>query len=149
MSEISDYRQLYGKEHLGSWDLQGKDVTVTIASVKQGKAKSREGEAKKPLISFVGRSKTFLVNATNGAIIAKMYGPNPKNWIGKQVTLYPTVVAFGSERVDAVRVRPTPPKAGSKDSSGDFNVDPPTPEEIAAIRAAEIAEASREPGQEG
>lgn len=151
---MSDYRSMFGKEHLGSWDLLGKDVVVTIKSVRPVKIKSRDGEKTKPVITFEKKSKTFVCNVTNAETIAKMYGKDTTAWIGKRITLYPTTTTVGVEKgVDCVRVRPVPPRAGTQDSAQDFATDPPdsgpTVEEIAAIRAAEMAEAAREPGQEG
>jgi len=148
VAEVTDYRQFFDKPTLRAYDLQGRDVVVTIAAVKQGSAKNKDGERKMPALFFVGKSKPLLLNATNGKTIESMYGKNPKGWLNKQLVIYPTVVPMGPERVDAIRIRPTPPKAGTKDTAGTLDAGP-TPEEIAAIRAAEIAEASREPGQEG
>lgn len=147
-----DFRKLFDKEHLGSWDLDGRDVTVTIERVIQGKAKNKDGETKKPLIKFRGKEKGLLCNMTNGRTIAAMYGTDVSEWAGKRVTLYPTTTSVSGQTVDCIRVRPgipkgkdTPPPPPRED--GD---DSPTPDEIASIKKRELDEAfGREPGMEG
>lgn len=144
-----DFRTLYDKEHLGSWDLQGRDVTVTIEWVRQGKAKSKDGkEAKKPLIKFRGKEKTFLCNVTNGNTIAAMYGPDVKEWTDKRITLYGSTTSVGGATVDCIRIRPGIPKG--KDTPALADTGGPTPDEIAAIKRRELDEAfGRQPGEEG
>jgi hypothetical protein len=42
--------------------------------------------------------------------IAKFYGDDTDDWIGKKVTLYATEVQFQKEMVDAIRVRSKAPR---------------------------------------
>lgn len=111
MTWVPDYRTMFDNEYLGSWDLQGRDVTVTIARVEARKLKSQRGEAHKPVLYFEGKEKGFVCNKTNGRAIAGMYGTKTEAWVGKRITLYATTTSAGGETVDCIRVRPTPPEA--------------------------------------
>lgn len=106
-----DYRGMFDRDFIGAWDLQGRDVTVTISKVVAATLTAQGGrKSKKPVVFMDGTEKGFALNKTNAKCIASMYGNNTDNWIGKRVTLYPTQVGFGNETVDAIRVRPTVPK---------------------------------------
>lgn len=111
-----DYRGMFDRDFIGFWDLGGKDRTLEIAQIKMGKLSSRENPKKerKPLIWFVGADgeltkKGWIVNKTNGATIAGMYGPKPADWIGKRVTLFATTCSVGGRTVECIRVRPKIP----------------------------------------
>lgn len=142
-----DFRTMFDARFIGAWDLPpNRDVVVTIASVAPETVRNAANkEAKKPVLTFVARTKGLLLNKTNAKTVAAMYGTDTVKWVGRQVALYATTTMMGPDRVDCVRIRPTIPKPGTKNSPDAG----PTPEEIAAIKAAEMAEAAREPGQEG
>lgn len=112
---MADYRTMFDRDYIGAWDLGGKDATVTIANVKAGELTGQGGKkAKKPVVLFEGKEKGFALNKTNGKIIAGMYGPDTTAWVGKKITIYPTMTSFGSEQVECIRVRtmvPTTEKA--------------------------------------
>jgi hypothetical protein len=99
-------------EHIGAWDLGGKDrvveiVTVTPGTIGRGKDKSR-----KPILSLKtgkGVVRTMACNITNARVIKTLYGSETNDWIGKRITLYPTTATFGSDVHDAIRIRPQPP----------------------------------------
>ncbi len=99
-------------------DLDGSEVTLTIMSysIKEfDQTDKKTGEsymAKKPILSFAGTEKTLVCNKTNREAIAYAYGKEMDDWIGKSVTLYPTMVSFGNEMVEAIRVRVVKPSKG-------------------------------------
>lgn len=103
---------MYDKEYLGEWDLQGRDVTVTIARVTPGELHVQESNKKKksPLVYFDGKEKALVCNHTNGATIAQMYGPKTEGWIGKSITLFPSTTHSPKGVVPCIRVRPEVPK---------------------------------------
>ena len=35
------------------------------------------------------------------------FGPDIEDWVGKEIELYPTMVSFGENMVEAIRVRAT------------------------------------------
>lgn len=126
------WKSMYDSKWVTSFDLQGRDVTVVIDRVEAGKVQNKDKEEKKPVIWFRGASKPFASNKTNSKTIAGMYGNDTKDWIGKAITLYPTMTKLGREDVDCIRVRPTVPKQKAQDMP---NPEPPAGE--------------REAGQEG
>jgi hypothetical protein len=111
---MPDYRTMYDREHIGAWDLQGRDVVVTISKVEAKELVSNRGKNKRPIVHFEGREKSFVCNKTNGKTISVMYGNKTEDWAGKKITLYPSTTSAGGETVDCIRVRPAPPKDGDK-----------------------------------
>ena len=110
----TDYRSLYDKDFIGSWDIKDKDVTVTITRVVGGSLTGLGGrKSKKPVIYMKGTEKGFAVNATNGKAIAAMYGNHVEDWVGKRITLYKSSTRNpnGDGEVECIRVRPQIPAA--------------------------------------
>lgn len=116
---MPDFRTMYDKDYIGVWDLNGKEVTVTIASVTPGTVTGTGGKrAKKGLIRFDGKEKGFICNITNGKVIAGMYGNDYAQWVGKRITLYPsTTNGPAGDTVECVKVRPMIPQ-GKEAASG-------------------------------
>lgn len=124
-----DVRSLFDKAYLYAYDLQGKDVTVTISKVTGGTLTGKGGKSnKKPVVFFQGKEKGLALNITNARTIAAMYGNSfrSEDWIGKRITLYPTTTTFGPDTVECIRIRPTIPRAG-KDTA---LPDAPPPERV-------------------
>ena len=122
---MTDYRGMFDREYLGAWDLQGRDVTLTITRCVAGELTGSGGKkAKKPLVYFKGKggteTKPLALNKTNGKLIAGMYGPDTTAWVGKKITIYATTTSFGGDTVECIRVRPGIPsgKADEEVSSG-------------------------------
>lgn len=113
---MPDYRAMYDRDYLGVWDLNGRDVVVTIASVSAGELIS-EGNKKsrKPILTFTGRKKKLVVNVTNGKILKKLFGTvETEKWVGQSITLFATTTNFGKDIVDCIRIRPTVPQRGTQ-----------------------------------
>lgn len=112
------------KDTLFAFDLDGKDVTLEIASVVAGELIGEQGrKSKKPMISFVGTTKKLAANTTNCRAIVALYGSNETNdWIGKRITLFATTCDFGGKTVDCLRIRPTIPKPATKDGAAGLPV---------------------------
>jgi hypothetical protein len=115
---MTDYRKFYDKDFIGAWDLEEKDVTVTIRECKPGDLTAPGGrKSKKPVVFMEGTEKGFALNATNGKTIAAMYGNHVEAWKGKRITLYKSMTRSpnGDGEVECIRVRPTvPPEKQSK-----------------------------------
>lgn len=112
---MPDYRSMYDKDYLGHWDLQGREVTVRIAKVTAGELTAQGGrKSKRPLVYFEGKEKALVLNATNGKVVAGLYGTMTEAWVGKEVTLYPTTTSMGGETVECIRIKPAVPKDGTK-----------------------------------
>lgn len=112
---MADYRSMFDRDYLGHWDLEGRDVTVTIREVKAGTLTSQGNrKSKKPIVYFQGKEKGLALNKTNGKIVAQLYGNDTEQWAGQRITLYATKTQFGSETVDCIRVRPHVPRDKSQ-----------------------------------
>lgn len=101
------FRKFFPTGFIDESDLP-KDVTVTIAGVAmeslQIPGRSKED---KLVLTFEGAKKKAVLNKTNAIRIAKMYGNDTDDWVGKKITLYfDPSVKFGNDRVGGVRVRP-------------------------------------------
>src|SRR4051812_37829490 len=107
---MADVRSMFDKEYLYAFDLDGRDVTVEIASVSKGKVVGTDGKAqKKPIVKFKGKEKALALNITNVRTIAGMYGFKAEDWPGKRITLYPTTCQMAGATKDCIRVRPNKP----------------------------------------
>ena len=130
-----DIRTLFDKEYLYAYDLQGKDVTVVIESVKGGTLVGTGGKSnKKPVLKFKGKEKALALNITNARIIAGLYGGfDSQLWIGKAITLYPTTTTFGAQTVECIRIRNVKPKPRN---GADTPAETPADETAAASEVA-------------
>lgn len=108
---MPDYRTMYEKEFVYAYDLDGKDVTLTIERVNVGELVGTSGKkTKKPVVYFRGTPKGLALCVTNGKTIATLYGNRTEDWVGKRITIYPTKTTFGGAEVECIRVRPVVPK---------------------------------------
>lgn len=125
-----DVRKLFDKAYIYAYDLEGKDVTVTIERVTGGTLVGTGGKSnKKPVLFFKGTEKGLAVNITNARVIAALYGGfDSESWIGKRITLYPTTTTFGAQTVDCIRIRPTIPKGKTANGTIKADVAPPAEE---------------------
>ena len=94
---------------LASEDLLGKgDVEATISSVFfHTGAKFDEGrEEDVYTLSFEGKTKQLVMNATNRRALVAKFGPDTKEWRGKKIKLYVKhgIQAFGELR-SGIRIR--------------------------------------------
>src|SRR5690348_15471480 len=103
---MPDYRLMYDSDYLFAFHLQGRECTVEIESVKGGELTGEGGrKAKKPVLRFKGKDKPFAVNKTNGKIIATLYGADASAWVGKRITIYPTMTEMNGDQIECIRVR--------------------------------------------
>ena len=57
---------------------------------------------------------SMVLNVTNTKIISAAFGDDSDNWDGKVIVLYPAMVQFGSDMVEAIRVKLPKPAAAAK-----------------------------------
>jgi hypothetical protein len=93
--------EAFPSRFLKSTDLQGREPTVTISTVKLENVRG----GKRPVIYFNGKKKGMILNKTNAAAIAALYTDETDAWVGKQITLYPTMVEFQGDMVESIRIR--------------------------------------------
>jgi hypothetical protein len=85
-----DWDELYPGRFLKAGELQGKQVTLSIASVDIDELESDQGKKIKGVISFDRTPKQLALNKTNGLCIRSMFGRKLADWIGKRITLFPS-----------------------------------------------------------
>jgi hypothetical protein len=108
------------KEMLYAHDLDNRDVTITIEKVVGGELRGENNKkSKKPIAHIKGKTKKLALNVTNCRIIEQLAGtPDPAEWAGMRVTIFPTTTDFGGKTVECIRVRPYLPKEKSDKSNG-------------------------------
>jgi len=84
-------------------DLQGRDVTVTIASVEL-ETIGKDDKEQKLVLGLLGKTKKLVCNKTNAKTIAGLHGEETDEWVGKQIILSPREVEFQGKMVMAIRV---------------------------------------------
>lgn len=109
---MTDYRSMYEKQFVGSWDLpDDRDAVVIIDRCEPGEVSNGAKKDKRPLLYLKGKSKPIVLNATNGKTIASLYGNKVEAWVGKPIALYKAnVQGVGGGMVEAIRIRPTAPQ---------------------------------------
>lgn len=122
MADTDDIRTYFDRNFIQAFDLQGRDVTITIAGVRKEKIRGRAGSNDEPkskaIIQIQGRDLSFIPCKTDATkTIPSLYGFKTKDWIGKQITIYPTTTMAFGQQVECIRVRPTAPKKGAKDEA--------------------------------
>jgi hypothetical protein len=99
--------QVFPSKYIAAADLQGQQVTVTIAKVEMEPV--AQNEPPKPVLYFQGKQKGMVLNKTNAANISTLYGPETDGWGGKAITLFSTYVDFQGRSVEAIRIKPQIP----------------------------------------
>jgi hypothetical protein len=98
--------EIFPSKYITAADLNGRPFTLTIRTVTLEEMITHDNKkVKKPVCWFEKAQKGFVMNATNGYIVANLYGDSTEDWTGQRITLYPTQVkAFGKVQ-DCIRVR--------------------------------------------
>jgi len=103
---------LYPSTYVKSGDLPANGALFTMTSVMVEQVGRNKEE--KPVLYFAeDDSRPLVLNVTNAKEIAKVYGPDYKEWSGKRIVLFPTQVQFGAELVPGIRVRAPKGKAAT------------------------------------
>jgi len=99
-------RLMFPTDYVTAADLNGQDKTVTIASLSQEELTMQGGIKETAwIVTFAEAKKKLVLNKTNAKTIAKLHGDESDDWIGKQITLYPTTCKYGRDTVDCIRIR--------------------------------------------
>src|ERR1700689_1699805 len=88
--------------------LEDKPVTLVMARVEM---EDIGDDAKKPVLYFTKARKGLVLNRTNSKTITIAYGDNTDDWEGKALVLFPAMVEFKGDTVEAIRVRIPKPAA--------------------------------------
>lgn len=107
--------------------MEGREKTFRIAHVEPFRGEIRgagtKAAKKQPKLSLETAKGTpielpLLLNKTNAAVIARLYGNNPFKWVGKYITLFPSTTDSPQGTVDCIRVRPQVPQSKTKAGAG-------------------------------
>jgi hypothetical protein len=99
-----DWELLFPGEFLRGIDIEGKRPTVKIVKLYRRTVRGK----KHPIAELEGKDRKWKINFTNGLCLFEMFGKNPKQWVGRRVTLCTeTVRAFGKTQ-PAIRVYGSP-----------------------------------------
>ena len=126
----------FPSKYVKASDLKDQPVTVTITRVV--KEQMVDGKVL-PVLYFQGAVKGLVLNKTNGLSIARLHGPETKNWAGKSIQLYPAMTEYQGQaiaciRIQAAGVQVTPPSSfppvrsyinGELDDAADADQDMP------------------------
>ena len=117
-------KPLFESAWLKACDLGGRDWSLVIDSVERCEVFNRRKNAKefKVALMFKGAKKGFICNKTNAESIGRATGiTEAQQWIGQQVTLYPTRCKVSGKSTDCIRVREKRTAATPKPDATDLN----------------------------
>jgi hypothetical protein len=86
-----DWDELYPGRFIKCADLKGKNVTLMIASVDLEELEGDKGKQIKGVVGFEKTEKQLALNKTNGICLKEMFGKKVQGWVGKRVTLMPSM----------------------------------------------------------
>lgn len=97
---------MFPPRFLSAHELEGKEHKMTIKAVSDDKVKDESGgEEVVYVVYFEKAKKGMVLNKTNTKLIESQHGTETDDWIGKEITIWPTTcMAFG-EKVDCIRVK--------------------------------------------
>jgi hypothetical protein len=100
-----DLNDIFVSKYLKAADLNGKEWPMVIAGATAQIIGEGAKATTKVLITFQGAKKAFVANKTNCNRIAFRHGTKLSGWTGKEIILYPELVDFQGEAVEAIRVK--------------------------------------------
>lgn len=100
---------------------QNWKATLTISDVNlQQFGKDGQGKREKLVISFVGKTKTYVCNATNRAFLSAALGSKPNHWVGAKIQMARSMTRFEGQMVPCfVVVGATPAEAHEQEPGED------------------------------
>ena len=86
--DMSKYSES-GSKDLKAADFVGKNLKVVISAVEIRKYPASEDKPanEKPVLSFEGKEKGLVLNATNTKVLCTAYGNDDDGWIGHEIGL--------------------------------------------------------------
>ena len=98
-----DINQVFLSNTFRGDQLDGEEPVLTI---KQVEVKSFDDGVQKLNLHFAEEKRTLVCNKTNAKKIAKAFGTETAQWVGKKIQLYADLVDFHGKTVEGIRVRP-------------------------------------------
>lgn len=94
--------QAFPSKYLKAADLQDRNVKLVMNRVE---LEDVGGDDRKPVLYFEKAVKGLVLNKTNAKVIVSAYGDNTDGWEGKELILFPAMVDFRGDQVEAIRVK--------------------------------------------
>ena len=108
MASIGDYTS---GNYFAASDLKGKPRVVKIDDTSFVEFEDGGRKKVKPVISFEGFAKPLVLNKTNARAIKEILDlDETDDWAGERICIFPTMVSFGKDEVEAVRIKAVPEK---------------------------------------
>lgn len=111
--KLTHWKKMQNPDYLGAFSFDpGQDMILTIKSTGEETVTGPDGKKEDCMvIRFAEPVLPMICNVTNSKTIADVLkSPYVEHWVGRKIQLYVTKVKAFGETVDAVRVRPYPPK---------------------------------------
>lgn len=104
------YSEMYPSRFIKADMLKGAKVTLTIKDIVGEGLKSEEKKAANLewIVSFAERPLEFVMNYTNATCLYRIFGGDPRSWIGKKITIYPTTTMAFGEKHECIRIWGSP-----------------------------------------
>ncbi len=104
---------VYASRWLRATSLNGKTYHAIIVAVEEAGVNDHGIVKRRAALKLASSNgvlwpKALLLNATNAKYIAQFLGPETSAWTGRVIEIYPTMVPFGNELTEAIRVRFAP-----------------------------------------
>lgn len=106
--------EAFPSKYMKAEDFEEGEVRIlTIRNIEiEELGQDKNKKEAKPVISFrEPNTKGLVLNKTNAAIIAKFYGDEMDDWIGKKIALHVIEVESFGDVVKAIRVKTKQPAA--------------------------------------
>lgn len=100
-----DIDAAFPSRYLKSSDLQGRNVTLIIDRVEMEEVGFGRDKDHKPVVYFQKAKKGLVLNKTNSNTIKTGYGKDTDSWLDKPLVLFPAMVEYAGDTVEAIRVR--------------------------------------------
>jgi hypothetical protein len=104
---------VFSSNYLKSSDVQGQ-----IQLVMARTAMEQLGDDMKLVLFFQGHEKGMVMNKTNSANVANLYGPETDNWIGKPIVLASAMTDYQGKSVPCLRLYPPQQQAAAPAHAG-------------------------------
>ena len=108
------WKKLNNPDYLGAYALEpGEDLILTIKNAQEETYTGNGGKKETGLVVHFNEREypPLICNATNAKTISKVSGsPYVEDWSGQKVQFYAAEVSAFGEVVEALRIRPFPPK---------------------------------------
>lgn len=112
---MADLEALFPGRFIKAAEFKGREVTMTIKSVKPEKVEAQDSTKAAPkfetiaVIGFEETDRHWHLNRTNALCLAAMWGRDYEGWVGHKVTLHPERDTSGlSESGLCIRVKGSP-----------------------------------------